>query len=187
MRIPLCLFVSSRGDFQCCFYSSTHLKTYTQNTESLNLYLGSTLGSFPIPNVYYFFLSSFFTNELFLSKSVPQDTANRWGRKRPAAAGTPWQSIAPAQRTAGRTRKEGTLSFRAASREQAESRLSWLRLAPIEHHVVQEMQGISSLHRALSTRSSFLWSHSRVMRGKDWAHPIREFSFRKWRCITWWE
>lgn len=68
------------------------------------------------------FPSSLFTNDLFfLSKSAPQDTANRWGLKSLAVAGTPCQSTGNAQRTAGRTRKEErALSFRAAITEPAE-------------------------------------------------------------------
>lgn len=77
--------------------------------------------------------SPLFTNDLFLSESAPQDTANRWGLKNLAVAGIPSLSRSSAQRSAGRTRKkEGALSFRAAVREPAEG------LAPTEHHVGQE-------------------------------------------------
>lgn len=77
--------------------------------------------------------SPLFTNDLFLSESAPQDTANRWGLKNLAVAGIPSLSRSSAQRSAaGPGRKEGALPFRAAIREPAEG------LAPTEHHGGQE-------------------------------------------------
>lgn len=136
------------------------------------------------------FPSSLFTNDLFfLSKSAPQDTANRWGLKSLAVAGTPCQSMSNAQRTAGRTRKEErALSFRAAITEPAEG---W--------HPLSTMWGVkhSLTPQGTSTRSSLLWSHSRAVMGEDWAHPMRILlqspadqqspEVRKRRLITWWE
>lgn len=60
-----------------------------------------------------------FTNDLFLSESAPQDTANRWGLKNLAVAGIPSLSRSSAQRSAGRTRKEGGSTVLQGSNQRA--------------------------------------------------------------------
>lgn len=136
------------------------------------------------------FPSSLFTNDLFLSKSAPQDIANRWGLKSLAVARTPCLSRSNAQRAAGRTRKEGGSIVLQGSKSQ-----SLLRAGT--HWAPCGVWNTASLHRVPSTRSSLLWSHSRAVMGEDWVHPMRILlqshaeqqspAVRKWRYITWWE
>lgn len=70
--------------------------------------------------------SVLFTNDLFLSKNIPQVTANRWEQKSLAGAGTQGMCTSNAQKTAGSTKEEGKSILLQGSNHKASTRAGTL-------------------------------------------------------------
>lgn len=139
MRTPLCPFSQHKRLFPEPFLPVyIHGSDYLKDRDSLSFHLGSTLGIFF--NTKRELLFSFlFTNDLFLGKNAPQDTANRQGQKSLAGAGTLCLCRSNTQGAAGGKRRKAILL------QGCNHRACWGR-APTEHHVGQETQPRSTGH-----------------------------------------
>ena len=191
MRIPPCPSPSAGGYSEWHFHPSISMNRYTSSRQGFPLF--SLMINFRI-----FFNTKWETTFLVLSrlpmtfssakifhKSLPTDGNRRalLGLGRRVCAGN-------AQKTAGSTKEEGKSILLQGSNHKASTRAG-------THWALCGVRNTASLHRTLSTRSSFLWSHSRIMMGEDWACPMRETllqnpaeqqsqEVRKWRCLAWW-
>lgn len=191
MRIPPCPSPSAGGYSEWHFHPSVSMNRYTSSRQGFSLF--SLMINFRI-----FFNTKWETTFLVLSclpmtfssakifhKSLPTDGNRRallgLGRRVCARAMLRKQQAVP-------RRKERAFSFRAATTKPPRGLAPWALCG---------IRNTASLHRTLSTRSSFLWSHSRTMMGEDWACPMRETllqnpaeqqsqEVRKWRCLAWW-
>lgn len=191
-RIPLCSPLSA-GSILMTFPPSVSITWYTSSTQGFPLF--SLIRNFRI-----FFTTKWETTFLVLSclpvtflsakifhKSLPTDGNRRAllgpGRRVRAGAVLRKQQAVP--------KGEGKSALLQGSNHKASTTRAGT------HWALCGVWDTASLHRTLSTRSSFLWSHSRTMMGEDWACPMRETllqspaepqspEVRKWRHLTWW-
>lgn len=139
----------------------------------------------------YFSCSLLFTNDLFPQHKMLHETLPTDRNRRTLLGLGHWERAgAKLRKQQAVPRRKGSASpFRAAMTKPPQGpALYWASVPCRTRNTVL-------LHKTLSTRSSFLWSHSGPRMGEDWTCPMKATllqnpieqqnpEFRKWRHVT---